>query len=201
MRYECNSVLPEANEQNDFEGVDTSVAHQVLVHATSDLTRAKQTFPNYRLTELVLARLNMTESEAAAFVDFCDAIPPEFRWLGRAPFCDHLRDTIERLSLGLLFSEDGPGQHHHAIRPTGYDYYADAVDPIGMEQWRADYRAMTPARQMFAATIIWLYRGKKDRCWLRRVPCTWHAVDAMGEMREQGILADWGRLVALYPGW
>jgi hypothetical protein len=70
-----------------------------------------------------------------------------------------------------------------------------------MEKWRADYRAMSSAQQMFAATIIWLYRGGKDNRWLRRVPCTWHAVDAIGEMRRSNILADWGILVALYPGW
>jgi hypothetical protein len=33
---------------------------------------------------------------------------------------------------------------------------------------RADYRAMTAAQQMLAASIIWLYRGGKDNRWLRR---------------------------------
>ncbi len=66
---------------------------------------------------------------------------------------------------------------------------------------RADYRAMTAAQQMLAASIIWLYRGGKDNRWLRRVPCTWHAADAIDEMRRRDALADWGRLIPLYPGW
>lgn len=189
MYYECNSIPAEAN---DLKRADTSIARQVLVLTTSDPTRAEQEFSDYRLTKLVLARLDMTELEALAFIDFSDAMPPESRWLSRAPFYDHLRDTIERLGLTSLFDEDGPGRHHHAIRPGGYDYQLDAVDPIGMERWRADYRAMTPARQMFAATIIWLYRGKKDRCWLRRVPCTWPAIDAIDQMRKENVLAGWG---------
>jgi hypothetical protein len=84
---------------------------------------------------------------------------------------------------------------------TGYDYHADAVDAWGMERWRADYRAMTAVQQMLAASIIWLYRGGKDNRWLRRVPCTWHAADAIDEMRRRDVLADWGRLISLYPGW
>jgi hypothetical protein len=172
-----------------------------LILAASDPGRAQQEFPDYRLTRLVLARLDMSELEASAFMDFCDAIPRKPCWLSRTSFYDHLRDAIERLGLTSLFDENGPGRHHHAIRPRGYDYQVDAVDPIGMERWRADYRAMTPAWQMFAATIIWLYRGKKDRCWLRRVPCTWHAAGAIDQMRKESVLADWGKLVALYPGW
>lgn len=198
MYYECNSPPAEAN---DIEGVDTSIARQVLILATSDPARAQQRIPDYRLTRLVLARLDMSELEASAFMDFCDAISPESRWLSRTPFYDHLRHAIERLRLTSLFDENGPDRHHHAIRPRGYDYHVDAVDPIAMERWRADYRAMTPARQMFVASVIWLYRGKKDRCWLRRVPCTWHAASAIDQMRKESVLADWGKLVAFYPGW
>jgi hypothetical protein len=172
----------------------------MLALAAVDSDRAKERFPAYRLTQLVLARLDMTDSETTVFADFTDATPgPHF--FGLKPFYDHLRASIERLALAPLFTSDGPGKYHHTIRPSGYDYYADAVDPTGMERWRADYRTMTPAQQMFAASIIWLYRGKKDNCWLRRVPCTWHAVDAIEEMRRRGVLASWGRLVLLYPGW
>ena len=118
-----------------------------------------------------------------------------------ALFNNHLRDAIVRFGLTSLFCDNGPGRHHHAIRPTGYDYHADAVDAWGMERWRADYRAMAEAQQMLAASIIWLYRGGKDKRWLRRVPCTWHAADAIDEMRRRDVLTDWGCLISLYPGW
>jgi hypothetical protein len=60
---------------------------------------------------------------------------------------------------------------------------------------------MMAAQQMLAASIIWLYRGGKDNRWLRRVPCTWHAADAIDEMRRRDVLTDWGCLICLYPGW
>jgi hypothetical protein len=101
-------------------------------------------------------------------------------------FDHHLRHIIKRYGLATLFSDDGPGPRHHAIRPAGYDFHSDAVIPIAMEQWRADYRAMAAHRQMLAASIIWLYRGGKDSCWLRRVPCTWRAADGLHALRSGG---------------
>jgi hypothetical protein len=88
--------------------------------------------------------------------------------------------VISCYGLESLFSYDGPGTYHHAIRPTSYDFHYDAVIPAGTEQWRADYRAMSDERQMLAASTIWLYRAGKDSCWLRRVP---------------------PQLFALYPDW
>lgn len=172
----------------------------MLSSPSSDPILFKERFPEYRLTRLVLNRFDMDEAEARIFINLTGATAPE-TVLGGTPFNDHLRASIERFALTALFCEEGPGRYHQAIRPTGYDYHADAVDAFAMEKWRADYRAMPPAQQMLAATIIWLYRGGKDNRWLRRVPCRWHAVDAVGEMRRSGILADWGILVALYPGW
>jgi hypothetical protein len=49
--------------------------------------------------------------------------------------------VISCYGLESLFSYDGPGTYHHAIRPTSYDFHYDAVIPAGTEQWRADYRA------------------------------------------------------------
>ena len=172
----------------------------LLSLASSDPVGAKERFPNYRLTRLVLTRFDMDDVDATVFIDLTEATAPG-SVLGGTPFNDHLRTSIDRFALTELFCDDGPGRHHQAIRPTGYDYYVDAVDAAAMENWRADYRAMSPAQQMFAATIIWLYRGGKDNRWLRRVPCTWHAVDAVGEMQRSDILADWGTLISLYPGW
>jgi hypothetical protein len=181
-------------------GADDDDVRALLSLALSDPRKARDRFPDYRLTRLVLSRFDMDDVEASVFIDLTEATAPETA-LGGTPFNDHLRTSIDRFALTDLFCDDGPGRHHQAIRPTGYNYYVDAVDADAMEKWRADYRAMSSARQMFAATIIWLYRGGKDNRWLRRVPCTWHAVDAVGETRRSDMLADWGILVALYPGW
>jgi len=54
---------------------------------------------------------------------------------------------------------------------------------------------------MMVATIIWLYCGEPDKPWLARLPSTWHAADAIAALVKAGALRDWGRLVALYPGW
>jgi hypothetical protein len=70
-----------------------------------------------------------------------------------------------------------------------------------MAQWRANFREMSDERQMIAASIVWLYRAGKDNVWLRRVPCTWHAADAIKCMSATNVLTDWARLYALYPGW
>ncbi|MDB5620389.1 hypothetical protein [Tardiphaga sp.] len=183
-----------------LSGAGSDSVRTLLSLSSSDSVEAKEVFPEYRLTRLVLNRFDMDETEARIFINLTGATAPK-TVPGGAPFNDHLRASIERFALTALFCEGGPGRHHQAIRPTGYDYHVDAVDAFAMETWRSDYRAMSPAQQMFAATIVWLYRSGKDNRWLRRVPCTWHAVDAVGEMRRSGVLADWGILVALYPGW
>lgn len=162
---------------------------------------ARARFPGYRLTKLVASRLELDDTDVELFaailqVNLSDPPGDVIR-----PFDHHLRQVIDRYELDPLFSADGPGAYHHAIRPTGYDFHYDEVIPTGMGQWRADYRAMSDERQMFAASIIWLYRAGKDNRWLRRVPCTWQAADAIDHMRSTGVLADWARLFALYPGW
>jgi hypothetical protein len=70
-----------------------------------------------------------------------------------------------------------------------------------MAEWRRTYKALQPSRQMVVATIIWLYCGERDKTWLARLPSTWHAADAVAVLQEAGALKDWGRLVAMYPGW
>jgi hypothetical protein len=176
-------------------------AEAFLSRTFIDPCGARTQFPVYRLVSLVSARFDMDEVEASVFANASGktlAEPPINRDMA---FDRQLRIMIERYALASLFSDGAPGRYHHEIRPVGYDYYADAVDPRGMEKWRADYRAMTAAQQMLAASIIWLYRGGKDNVWLRRVPCTWHATDAVLEMQRSKALADWGYLISLYPGW
>lgn len=163
--------------------------------------QAHERYSGYRLSQLVAARFDMNDAEALAFARLADHRGVSNLDAGPRAFDNHLRWVLEQFDLWPLFADDGPGRQHHAIRPKGYDYYADMVDAAAMERWRADYRGMRPERQMLAASIIWLYRGGKDNRWLRRVPCTWHATGAVTEMYRQGVLAPWGTLIALYPGW
>jgi hypothetical protein len=162
---------------------------------------AKAHFPSYRLTRFVASRLQLDDLDMESFSEILELnlVNPSIEQ--RRPFDYQLRHVIGRYKLQALFSDDGPGPHHHAIRPTGYDFRSDTVIPTDMERWRADYRRMANHRQMLAASIIWLYRGGKDNCWLRRVPCIWHVVDALHDLRSAGAIADWAWLFVLYPGW
>lgn len=166
---------------------------------SADATRRQ--FPGYRLTRLVAARPELDEKDIEWFCDVlgADLLRPVAG--ASKPFDHYLRHVIALYDLRGLFRDDGHAPYHHAIRPAGYDYHRDEVDPSGMELWRADYRAMPDVRQMMAASIVWLYRAGKDNVWLRRVPCTWHAADAIACMRANGAFEDWARLYALYPGW
>jgi hypothetical protein len=133
--------------ENVFPGCAGDDAVRTLLSlASSHPVGAKERFPDYRLTRLVLTRFDMDDVEASVFIDLTEATAPA-SVLGGTPFNDHLRTSINRFALTELFSDDGPGRHHQAIRPTGYDYYIDAVDAAAMEKWRADYRAMSPAQR------------------------------------------------------
>jgi len=173
----------------------------VIEEALASADVARDRFPAYRLTRLICDRLDLDEPDIACLsriigIDLLAAAPGVLR-----PFDHHLRLVIDRYRLGALFRDDGHAPHHHAIRPTGYDFHRDEVIPSGMEQWRADYRAMPDARQMMAASLVWLYRAGKDNVWLRRVPCIWHAADAISRLKAVDALRDWARLYALYAGW
>ena len=116
-------------------------------------------------------------------------------------FFAQLRDTIARHRLGALFVFNGEGEHHRAMVPRGYHRETGAVIEAEMMRWRADYRALAPERQMLAATVVWLYRHGADSTWLRRVPCTWGAAEALHYLRDAGALSHWQRLVTSCPGW
>jgi hypothetical protein len=153
-----------------------------------------------RLSTLVALRFDMDDDEARRFVLACGGAAAA-AMTGQAPFDRHLRDVIRRYQLLNLFQDVGSGRLHQAIKPTGYDYREDAVIPEAMAEWRARYRVLPEPHQMIAATIIWLYRRGPDTVWLRRVAVAWPAAYAIEVLREDGALADWGLLVALYPGW
>jgi hypothetical protein len=145
----------------------------------------RQTLTGIRLSTLVLSRLDLDARDAEGLMN---GGATAFGAAGDRAFDASLRSLIAGCGLGMLFVDDGPGLHHHAVRPRGYDFAAGEAEPVGMETWRVDYRAVVPARQMLAATILWLYRGKRDFCWLRRVPSDWDAADGVDEMERAGVL-------------
>ena len=122
---------------------------------------------------------------------------------GRAPaFAAHLLEVITRYELeGFFLRDPRLSINGIDIRPRGFDYRTDQIDNAAMADWRRAYKTLPPVRQMMVATIIWLYLGGADKTWLARLPSTWHAADAVAAMMSAGALRDWGRLVALYPGW
>ncbi|WP_423382467.1 hypothetical protein [Burkholderia sp. LMG 32019] len=118
-----------------------------------------------------------------------------------AHFFTVLKQAISELRLSRLFCSSSQGEFHRSICPAAYDERSGEHHPAEMAEWRAAFRAMAPEQQMMAATIVWMYRSGADSIWLRRVPCTWRAQEALRYMRDAGCLAIWIRLIARFPGW
>ncbi len=151
-------------------------------------TFAKGRFPKYQLVDLVTKRPSMDEREATALAAVCGATVSPPYWARSEPFAAQLINVIDAHDLWLFYRRTEQGEH--GVRPSD-----------DVQAWRRGYRELPPARQMMCATIMWLYRGHPDKTWLDRLPWRWLAADAIGELRAAGTLEDWGRLVALYPGW
>jgi len=167
----------------------------------SNQPKTEKALKNIQLVQVVLSRFSMNEPEAWAFARLCGdhqcgpESPPE------TSFHAELRRIIQKYQLWRFFNASGPGIEHRAIVPSAYDSATGDVLPSEMAEWRAAYRDLSPARQMMVATIVWLYRGCKDSIWLRRVPVAWGVVEAVTSLRSEGLLLDWGVLLARYPGW
>jgi hypothetical protein len=176
----------------------------VVAMALASSTFARGRFPKLRLVDVVAKAPVMDGAEKRALAAVCGAsVEGLAEGSGRAPaFAAHLVDVIARYQLDAFFTRD-PSRSINGIdvRPGGVDRRTDAVDPKAMTEWRRAIKALPPVRQMMVATIICLYRGEADKLWLARLPSTWHAADAVAALSDAGALRDWGRLVALYPGW
>jgi hypothetical protein len=125
---------------------DDNTPETLLRMALANPEEAHGRYPDYRLTRLVMARFDMDDAEALAFARLTGRAEDRDFKIGPRTFDNHLRRVIGQFGLAPLFTDDGPGLHHHAIRPKGYDYYADQVDPAAMERWRTEYRAMRNGR-------------------------------------------------------
>lgn len=152
-----------------------------------------------RLEDLVLSLLDMDHEEAAQVHSLVELGAP----FERSPqaFNQALQQAMRQLRVFNLFSRTSEGEHHRSICPAAYNERTGEHHPEEMARWRADFRAMSPEQQMVTTTIVWMYRSGPDSIWLRRVPCTWKASEALHYMHDTGCLALWVQLVAAYPGW
>lgn len=162
-------------------------------------------FPKTRLVDLVSKRPSMDGREAIALGAVCGVDVSAVMW-PRSPapaFCAQLQRVIYRYGIEDLFVRN-PSRAINGIewRPRGIGPRTDAVIATEMQAWRRAFRAKPAHRQMMAATILWLYRGGPDKIWMKGMSAnTWSAANAIGTLRANGLLSDWGKLVALYPGW
>ncbi|MDI6949513.1 hypothetical protein QML88_22200 [Serratia sp. Se-RSmG] len=164
------------------------------------LSGTRETWGELRLDRLVKLLLDIDEPDARELEQLLQARPDVFA--RSAPgFYSVLLDAIRELGLQRLFCASSQGEFHRSVCPAAYDERAGEIHPLEMEQWRAEFRAMAPERQMIAATIIWLYQSGSDSTWLRRVPCSWRADEALHYLYDTGVLAQWIRLIARFPGW
>jgi hypothetical protein len=168
---------------------------------------ARGRFPNYTLIDFLRKRPSMDELEILAFQAVCRAPLELPETNGGQKFFKQLLKVLDDHDLWDFFARTPPGRRpvedHHCIRPIGFDFtLPDQPEiPNALKEWRAKYRLLSSVRQMMVATVLTLYLTRDDKHWMIRVPKTWHVADAIDLMRSKGCLADWARLVGLYPGW
>ena len=178
------------------------VAALALAHGNVPVDLAVQ-FANYRLRDLVLKRPALDLREAGSLLSACSAsLPQPIPVHAYAEFYEALCKAIGKCELESFFDTIDEADFHYKIRPLGYRQDTDkqAFEKI-VKEWRRRFRQLPEQRQMMLSSIIWLYRGCDDKTWLRRLSTGWTAIHALRSMRSAGVLADWARLVALYPGW
>jgi hypothetical protein len=153
-----------------------------------------------RLSALVSSTVDLDFNEAGALWALGG---PSTSAFSRTPQAFHtaLLEAIGKLNLHRFFGRADGGEFHRSIVPAAYNERTGEIYADEMASWRADFRAMAPERQMLISTIIWLYRSGPDSIWLRRVPCSWTAGEALSYLRDAGCIELWLRLIATYPGW
>ncbi|MFJ3155048.1 hypothetical protein ACIPIX_12975 [Pseudomonas protegens] len=152
-----------------------------------------------RLEHLVLRLLEIDPEEAVQIDALSNSIFPFERSPER--FHEALQQTIRQLKLFKLFTKTCDGEYHRSVCPSAYNACTGENYPEEMARWRAYFRAMSPEQQMVVSTIVWMYRSGPDSIWLRRVPCTWTASEALHYMHDAGCLSLWLQLIGRYPGW
>lgn len=157
---------------------------------------------NARLSQVISCRRDMDIAEVAAFSRLCGSTNDQFSGVTcDAEFHLELRRIIHKYRLWAFFNGAGPGIEHRGIMPSAYDALTGEVRSHEMAQWRANYRTLSPERQIILATIVWLYRGGSDSVWLRRVPINWTVEQGVKILQEKQALSDWGALISKWVHW
>lgn len=158
-------------------------------------------YEDYTLGELVLKRFSLDYTEAAAIWAACQGSMSGVVAPNAPAFFHQVCRVISICELEPFFRVGPNAGSHYDIRPTAFDFDRAQDMPEAMKRWKAMYRALPITRQIMVATVMWLYRGTDDKTWLNRVPRRWPAVGAIQELRSAGLVVEWAKLVALYPGW
>jgi hypothetical protein len=190
LKYLCVTTT-EQSFINGAAAINEALHRQAHISTPSNDTR---------LDRLVQHLLDLDEDDAMELVTL-GGVPMALGNRSPASFNKALQQVIRQLRLFKLFCPSQEGEFHRSICPAAYNERTGEHHPEEMARWRAEFRVMAPEQQMMAATIIWLYQSGPDSTWLRRVPCTWRAGEAMQYMRDAGCLSLWLSLIARYPGW
>lgn len=171
---------------------------------------AKGRFPTNKLVDVVCKRWQMDPAEVVTLTTLCGQPVDGDFWtdnqVQRELFIAHLEDIVARYELYALYAHGRPAQGI-TLKPRGADLDDESEETKQqfartVTEWRKAYSGLPAHKQLLSASLMWLYRGDPDKTWLSRVGAhTWHAADAIPEMRAAGILEDWAKLIALYPGW
>lgn len=168
-------------------------------------TLAKGAFPKLTMMEAVARRPIMDCPEILALVKVTAAQSLRSAYVDPEEFHRQLEHVLRAYELTRFFQRDRrPGRDtgYQAIRPAAVDIMLDKFIDAELKAWRLDFRALPIHRQMMLATVICLYRGEDDdNAWLKGLPKRWHVAEAVSTLKAANALNDWGRLIALYPGW
>jgi hypothetical protein len=198
---------PGRPEMIDFTQAEGCYVHHSRVptatvgYALVSPTFARGRFPKFSYLDLMDKRSAMDEYEVCALADMCAAdVTPPF-WGNPGVFTDALRSVIDKYELWGFFNHDERAQQGtpFEIRPIGA---GEDVNSDVLRQWRADFKKLPDGRKLMVVAILGLYNARACNAhWLVRVPKSWHAVDGIQVLRENGALSDWATLFATYSGW
>lgn len=199
--------MPGRPEIIDFSQAESCHVHHsrtptaTVGYAMVSPSLARGRFPKFTFIAMMDKRSSMDEYEVCALADMCGAeVTPPF-WGNPGPFTRQLHWVIDKYDLWEFFQKDAHGEPGtpFEIRPIGSN--ADASSDV-LKKWRAAFKKLPDVRKMMVVSILGLYNAKAcNEHWLLRVPKSWHAVDGIQILRENGALADWGKLFATYSGW
>lgn len=199
--------MPGRPEIIDFTQAETCYVHHTRVptaavgYALVSPTFARGRFPKFTFVSMMDKRSAMDEFEVCAVADMCGAdVTPPF-WGNSGPFTVQLHAVIDKYDLWGFFQKNEHGQPGTPFEICPIGSGEEASSDV-LKKWRGDFKKLPDVRKMMVVAILGLYNARAcNEHWLFRVPKSWHAVDGIQILRDNGALADWGKLFATYSGW